>query len=168
MGGNALKNTATQRLSRQAFERVSLDVVAGLQEAFPTARVRVIPAYATKADFGDLDVLMTSEDVQSHGGGEALAQLAKSRFNATDLFKNGNVLSFDHRSSADSTEPGFQVDVITQAQESFDFALSYFSFNDLGNLIGRTAHKQGASFGHDGLWYYFRDTPELACMDAHP
>lgn len=168
MGGNALKNTATRRLDRAAFERVSLDVVAGLEAAFPTARVVVIPAYATKADFGDLDVLMTAEDVEAHGGVEALKGLATTRFGATEVVRNGPVLSFDHRDAAAPAEPGFQVDVIVQARESFDFALNYFSFNDLGNLIGRTAHKQGASFGHDGLWYVYRDTPELMGMDAHP
>lgn len=157
MGGKALKNTQTQRLDKPAFERVSGQVVEGLRTAFPTARVDVIPAYFTKADFGDLDVLVTSEDVHEHGGGEALNELAVRRFHATELFKNGNVLSFDYRASAQQTEPGFQVDVITMPRVSYDFALCYFSFNDLGNLIGRTAHKQGASFGHDGLWYYFRD-----------
>lgn len=157
MGGNALKNTATRRLDRAAFERVSRDVVAGLEAAFPTARVAVIPAYATKADFGDVDVLVAAEDVDAQGGVEALKRLATTRFGATEQFRNGAVLSFDHRDAAVSAEPGFQVDVIMQARESFDFALNYFSFNDLGNLIGRTAHKQGASFGHDGLWYVYRD-----------
>ncbi len=157
MGGKALKNTTTQRLNKPDFDRVSQEVVRGLLERFPSARVEVIPAYASKADFGDLDVLTTSEDMQAHGGGEALAKFAVERFHATDLFKNGNVLSFDYRESATTTEPGFQVDVITMPRAAFGFALNYFSFNDLGNLIGRTAHKQGASFGHDGLWYYFRD-----------
>lgn len=157
MGGNALKNAATRRLDRAAFERVARDVVAGLRAAFPTARVEVIPAYAAKADFGDLDLLMTDEDVEAQGGIDALKRLATARFHATEQFRNGPVLSFDHRDRADQAEPGFQVDVILQARESFDFALNYFSFNDLGNLIGRTAHKQGASFGHDGLWYVFRD-----------
>jgi len=157
MGGNALKNTTTRRLDRPAFERVSALVVQGLEAAFPGARVRVIPAYAAKADFGDLDLLVTQEDLEAHGGAQALARLATQRFHATDQYKNGNVLSFDFRDSADTVEPGFQVDMISMPRESFDFALNYFSFNDLGNLIGRTAHKQGASFGHDGLWYYFRD-----------
>ncbi len=157
MGGKALKNTETQRLERADFERVSADVVAGLQAAVPDARVRVIPAYFSKQDFGDLDVLVESEPLQAAGGGELLNRLAVERFHAKELFKNGNVLSFDYRSTPEQTTPGFQVDVITQSRESFDFALSYFSFNDLGNLIGRTAHKQGCSFGHDGLWYYFRD-----------
>lgn len=157
MGGNALKNTQTRRLDRQDFERVSAAVAAGLLRAFPQARVEVIPAYASKADFGDLDVLVTAEEVVAHGGADALERLAVERFCATDLYRNGNVLSFDYRADAAQVQPGFQVDVITMPRASYDFALNYFSFNDLGNLIGRTAHKQGASFGHDGLWYPMRD-----------
>ncbi len=157
MGGKALKNTQTTRLSRTDFERVSSTVSAVLRERFPGSRVEVIPAYRSKADFGDLDVLVSSEGVQAAGGGEALQDLARTAFFATELFKNGNVLSFDFRAHAEQTDPGFQVDVITMPEASFEFALRYFSFNDLGNLIGRTAHKQGCSFGHDGLWFYFRD-----------
>jgi hypothetical protein len=31
----------------------------------------------------------------------------------------------------------------------------YFSFNDLGNLVGRVAHSVGLKLGHDGLTYKF-------------
>ena len=157
MGGNALKNARTRRLDRQDYERVSIAVVARLREAFPSARVEVIPAYATKADFGDLDVLVTAEDVLARGGADALKRLAIDAFCATELVANGSVLSFDYRADAAQAEPGFQVDVITMPRAEYAFALDYFSYNDLGNLVGRTAHKQGASFGHDGLWYIFRD-----------
>ena len=156
MGGNALKNTTVKRLDRADFLRVSETVTKALLAAIPGARVSVIPAYGSKADFGDLDVLVTTEHVQAAGGGEFLQKLARETFHATDLFKNGNVLSFDYRASADQSEPGFQVDIITMPEVSFDYALSYFSFNDLGNLIGRTAHKAGLTHGHDGLWFYMR------------
>lgn len=157
MGGNALKNTTVKRLDPADFLRVSDTVSKALLLAIPGARVEVIPAYGSKADFGDLDVLVTSEHVQAAGGGEFLQKLARDTFNATDLFKNGNVLSFDYRATADQAEPGFQVDVITMPAATFDYALSYFSFNDLGNLIGRTAHKAGLTHGHDGLWFYMRE-----------
>lgn len=157
MGGNALKNTQTRRLDRAEFDAVAAAVSAGLQRAFPSSRVAAIPAYKTKADFGDLDILLSTEGMVAAGGGERLRELAVNAFHATEIVKNGSVLSFDFRGSADQTDPGFQVDVITSPDAEFDFSLAYFSFNDLGNLIGRTAHKQGTSFGHDGLWYFFRD-----------
>lgn len=157
MGGNALKNTTTRRLSKQEFEQVSATVVAQLKQTFPQARVDVIPAYFSKPDFGDLDVLVTTEGLLANGGRNELRKLAQETFFSTDMYPNGDVLSFDYRASADQTEPGFQVDVISMREESYDYALNYFSFNDLGNLIGRTAHKAGLSHGHDGLWYYLRE-----------
>jgi len=157
MGGNALKNTQTQRLNRADFERVAEAVTKELLLAFPETPVDVIPAYRTKPSFGDLDVLIQTEGLQANGGGEKLRQLAVEVFHATDLFKNGNVLSFDYRASATQMEPGFQVDAIGMPAAEYDFALRYFSFNDLGNLIGRTAHKAGFSFGHAGLTYPFRE-----------
>lgn len=157
MGGNALKNTTTRRLSKPDFDRVSTAVVHQLKSSFPQARVAVIPAYFSKPDFGDLDVLVSKEGLLANGGRDALRLLAVDTFHATDMYPNGDVFSFDYRQSADQTEPGFQVDVISMAEASYDYALNYFSFNDLGNLIGRTAHKAGLSHGHDGLWYYVRD-----------
>lgn len=51
----------------------------------------------------------------------------------------------------------FQVDFITIAPESFNYAKDYFSFNDQGNLVGRLFHAAGLSHRHDGLYYYLRD-----------
>ena len=51
----------------------------------------------------------------------------------------------------------FQVDFILEKEKNFEFAKHYFDYNDLGNLIGRVAHKAGFKFGHDGLWYCIRE-----------
>ena len=63
---------------------------------------------------------------------------------------NGGVFSFDVND--------FQVDFILAPDvETFHFAKSYFAWNDLGNFIGRTAHRLGFKYGHDGLKYVMRD-----------
>jgi hypothetical protein len=51
----------------------------------------------------------------------------------------------------------FQVDLISINSAAFEYAAGYFAFNDLGNLIGRTAHSAGLAHKHDGLWYFVRD-----------
>lgn len=185
MGGNALKNIQTRRLARADVEPVSRAVVVALQQALPGMLANAIPAYATKADFGDLDVMVTAEEVEARGlehrlhmqqtmpepefkllypsehprycAAVYLSHFAEANFNATETYRNDNVVSFDYRASAAQTEPGFQVDVITMPRATYGYALNYYSFNDLGNLIGRTAHKMGLSHGHEGLVYYFRD-----------
>jgi hypothetical protein len=62
----------------------------------------------------------------------------------------------------------FQVDLISNPAESFEFASRYFSYNDAGNLVGRLAHARYTSLRHDGLYFYHRDTREQAGVDMHP
>ncbi|KAL0220195.1 hypothetical protein RCL1_000050 [Eukaryota sp. TZLM3-RCL] len=151
MGGNAL-NVTTVRLSKADFLRVTDIVLSVLQNHFPSASVSAIPAYRQKQDFGDLDVLLSYDNDIPHDI-SILKSIAKKHFNATCFFHNASILSFDYRDSVSS--PAFQIDIIQTPFDCFDFSLNYFSWNDLGNLMGRIAHKMGFSFGHLGLRYSF-------------
>ncbi|WP_434717162.1 hypothetical protein P5X00_35555 [Paraburkholderia sp. A2RO-4L] len=151
MGGNALSMTAV-RLTKSNFERVSAQCVERLQAAFPAHRIAVIPAYRTKADFGDCDILITSAGYDPHKAAAAL--------DAVEVVRNGPVTSVGVvvRDELPGTDGNvFQADLIAIEPEAFDYALGYFSFNDLGNLVGCTAHRAGLSHKHNGLWFYVRD-----------
>lgn len=152
MGGNALSVTAV-RLTKKNFDLVSAQCVDRLQACFPGARVVVIPAYREKADFGDCDVLVAAADYDPNKAAAAL--------DPVEVVRNGPVTSVGVRVASEAGVPGessvFQVDLIAIEEAAFDYALGYFSFNDLGNLIGRTAHRAGLSHKHNGLWYYVRD-----------
>lgn len=148
MGGNALKANTT-RLSKSDFEAISTHCVANLKARFPGQRVAVIPAYRAKPDFGDCDILISSTGYDPNVAADALS--------ATEVVRNGPVTSVGVQVGNSTADPVFQVDLIAIADDSFDYALGYFSFNDLGNLIGRTAHKAGLAHKHDGLCYYVRD-----------
>lgn len=156
MGGNALKEVKTQRLNKEDFERCEKSVLMFLKERFPDALVDAIPSYAEKKDFGDLDVMISEEGLNAGGGIKKLIEGAREKFFSRQERANGHVLSFEYRDS-EKDERGFQVDIIQMPEVTFDFAKNYFSFNDLGNLVGRTAHKMGLKFGHNGLWYVMRN-----------
>lgn len=156
MGGNALKEVRTRRLDREEFEQCEKNVVIFLKENFPTAMVDSIPSYREKSTFGDLDVLISEEGLKAHGGIEKLIEKAQETFFSRQEKANGHVLSFEYRTSPEQ-ERGFQVDVLQMAEVTLDYAKNYFSYNDLGNLVGRSAHKMGLKFGHNGLWYVMRD-----------
>ena len=147
MRGNALKHIVeTRRYSAAEYHAAVPEVISLVRQVVgQAARVSVIPAYRTKADFGDMDVLVESSGYDTH---DFRARLLKA-FRAPDLVANGSVYSVPHGD--------LQVDLISASPKAFDFCHGYFSFNDLGNLIGRTAHKQGMSFGHDGLRFALRD-----------
>jgi hypothetical protein len=80
------------------------------------------------------------------------AQLAKV-FNTKEMVPNGKVISLEYKE--------FQIDVILTPRHEMEAARTYYAYNDLGNLMGRIAHKFGLKYGHDGLFYMFRDGTHL-------
>ncbi len=144
MGGNALKAESV-RLPAARYREVEHEAVAILQRNFPQRRIEAIIAYADKADFGDLDILIEAGDDYDS------AQFSTA-LQATEIVLNGDVTSI----GLAVAEGVFQLDLIRTESDSFDFASRYFGYNDFGNLIGRIAHKFGAKFGHLGLLYPLR------------
>ena len=155
MGGNALKNTETRRFDRAEYLVLSAEILDRLRRLFPLARVAEIPSYASKPDFGDMDVVLCSGTLPSNWVERVLAE-----FTPNELVSNGNIKSFD--------VAGLQVDLIVVPEAEFDFTLAYFAYNDLGNLMGRVAHKLGFKYGHAGLVYVFRDSPPGAPSQTDP
>lgn len=143
MGGNALKNCFTRRYEAGEFISLSNHIMASLQRDFPDRRSALLPAYRMKPDFGDMDIM-----IETAPAGNLLAWAAET-WNPAELVSNGNVISFECRE--------LQIDLIGQEPENFDTALAYYSWNDLGNFLGRIAHKMGVRYGHDGLSVVFRD-----------
>ncbi len=144
MGGHALSRPS-MRVTAKNYARISQDILKQLNEVLPN-RLAIVPAYYQKPDFGDIDIVVNG-------------RLSSNDFLAIDntgIFiekvRNGPVTSYAY--PLDDKGNVFQVDIITT--DTFDFTLSYFSFNDLGNFIGRAAHYAGFKFGHNGLFYIVR------------
>lgn len=151
MGGNALQHTSV-RLTAENYARMAQLCVERLQQAFPLGRVRAVRSYAAKPDHGDLDLLVTAPQYNPFDAAEAL--------DAVEVVRNGPVTSVGVRVRPEvgALEGNvLQVDLIYMDARAFDYADGYFAFNDLGNLIGRTAHRAGLAHRHDGLWFYVRD-----------
>ncbi len=146
MGGRAIQNA--RRVDAAEYRHLVEQVTARLRVALPGTRLEVIQAYRAKPDFGDMDILIERNVLPSDWPQRIAAALG-----SREVVPNGPVCSFEF--------DGFQVDLITAQSAWFEFALGYFSWNDLGNLIGRIAHKHGFKFGHDGLHYPLRDGDHL-------
>jgi len=148
MGGNALKNTYTRRYQKNEYLTVKCEIIEQLiQKTNRLVRIDDIESFRDKQSFGDLDLLIEYR----HGTHfpKIDYRLLVESFNPNEIVKNGNVYSFDFKE--------LQVDLIVTDSKFYDFSLSYYSFNDLGNLIGRVAHKMGLTYGHKGLYYKHRD-----------
>ena len=137
MGGNALKHVTTRRYHADEYQQICQDVTEKLRQAFPHQRMAVIPSYQDKQDFGDMDLLF--ESTESVDWKSVLTQL----FHSKEIVHNGTIWSFEFRA--------FQIDLILAPPQEFEPSLIYFSYNDLGNLMGRVAHKMGFKYGHQGL-----------------
>jgi len=58
MGGNALKNCVTRRYQAGEFAVLADEVLHALRRGSPDRRAALLPANRSKADFGDMDVLV--------------------------------------------------------------------------------------------------------------
>ncbi len=143
MGGNALKTCITRRYRAGEFFALADEMLSALRRDFPRSRSALLPAYRTKPDFGDMDILMENAPVDD------LGRWITDIWSSAQTVVNGRTISFECRQ--------LQVDLIGQDADCFDTALAYYSWNDLGNFMGRIAHKLGVRFGHDGLSVIFRD-----------
>jgi hypothetical protein len=144
MGGNALTNTKTRRYQADEFRRVEAFVVETLRNRFPDRRVRALDSYRSKADFGDLDVMFESSNLTVN-----LVDVVNELFSPNQVVKNGPVTSFNVEE--------LQVDLVCQSSANFETAFNYYRYSDLGNLMGRVAHKLGFKLGHEGLVLVLRD-----------
>jgi hypothetical protein len=144
VGGNALKNTHTRRYERDEYYMLELEVILKLRSAFPGRIMETIPAYAGKESFGDMDVLLESDNMTVK-----VRDVLQQTFAPNEIVKNGNCYSFDYKQ--------LQIDLILTPIEIFHTSLVYFSYNDLGNLMGRIYHQMGLKYGHEGLTYAVYD-----------
>jgi len=143
MGGNALAGKCfTRRFDRDEYMQLETLVVSTLRKNFPNARVEPIPAYSSKETFGDMDVLVYTPTPVDW------SKEALRLFSTKGMVKNGNVISFECNE--------IQVDLIQCTKEELGSSFIYFSYNDLGNFMGRVAHKMGFKYGHLGLVMTFR------------
>lgn len=140
MGGNAITNA--KRIMKEEYNDLCVFFSDKLSEK--GIIFHIIQAYETKESFGDMDILIQKDQEMFD-----FKNFVTSLFEFKEIFKNGDVISCNFND--------FQIDFIFESEEDFDFCKGYFSFNDLGNLIGRIAHSLGFKFGHNGVWYCLRD-----------
>lgn len=145
MGGNALKNIKIRKYNRKEYFDLFEIIKDRLYEYSLKYNVWddtfvLIPSYKNKETFGDMDILINEKWF-----GPINYNLIFALYKPTEVFieKNSNVLSFDFRE--------LQIDFIFMPDKYFKSALTYYSYNDLGNLMGRIANKMGTRYGHDGL-----------------
>lgn len=153
MGGNALKSFGSTRISPDTYHIFKPTFISILNQILPESRIDVPTSYHNKPDFGDLDVVVEN-NARVHLSDHDIATILSDYYQEpVPYIKNGPVTSF----GLPTPEGMFQVDLIYTPSSVFDYAVDYYSWNDVGNLVGRIAHKFGLKHGHDGLQMVVRE-----------
>ncbi len=163
MGGKALQKYGieTERKSSEEFFRIASEMAIrlsyglGITSSTPIefeydVSIQSLPVrcYRLKQDHGDLDVLI-KRDVNFELKNIDLKGYIQEKFNPRAIHSNGGVHSFDYQN--------FQIDFIPIAEENWEVAQVYFSYDPLGNAMGKTFHKMNLSYGWDGLKFKYRN-----------
>lgn len=143
MGGLAIKNAKTRRYSKEEFELIVPDILAKAKLVFTDAVAT--KAYRNKDSFGDADILCLSDgNIKT----DNLEQWIYDTFESKEVVKNTTVYSFEYKE--------LQVDFILTPPSNWESSQTYFSYNDIHNLIGKLFHSVGLKWGQDGLRYVYR------------
>jgi len=149
MGGNAIKGAI--RLNKDEYFSLGAEVLELLAPfaQMNDIRCKVVDAYHSKPTFGDMDIV-----VEDNGTYIEWFDIINEVFHSKEIVhtKNSPVISFEYK--------GFQIDLILTASKYYDFAVHYYSYNDVCNLIGRITDAMGFKFGHNGLWYHYKNLDE--------
>lgn len=148
MGGSVFPGK-TRRVSAEEYTALS----ATLNEYFAANGIKseIVPSYTAKQSFGDIDVVVDNQH---------LLERIPADF-GSPFKRNGNIVSF--------ILDGCQVDLIGTPGKYFRSSVDYYSYNDLGNFLGRITRKLGIKYGFHGLHLIVKDgdqlvaTIELAC-----
>lgn len=137
MGGNALK-IETKRATLYEYLIIGDSITRILTSDLVTHHIPL--SYETKESYGDLDVLISTDSFENSN--EMYDYIIKN-YHPKDVHRNKTVISFEYRD--------FQVDFILIDEKCFQTSKVYYSYNDLGNLMGRIASNMGFRYGHEGL-----------------
>ena len=146
MGGKALNKYGvfTERKNTEEFKQIGTELKNKVLTEL-ALECTVVQCYHTKESHGDLDLLVKMPKGRQIAWREFIAY----RLQPQAIHNNGGVYSFDYKN--------FQVDIIPINEDKWEIAQTYYSYDPLGNIMGKTFHKFGLSYGWDGLFYKYRN-----------
>ena len=160
MGGNVFTDYLNQKDQTFVGRRLETEDYPSALYAVKAILDKIGVSYVTidfvreKESHGDLDILVERhKDISVH---DITTILLNEGFKVSQ--NSTHIISFLLLT--------FQVDLIFIDSDSIDYARNYFSWNDLGNLIGRISKQVGLQHGHDGL-YYIQRSDDTRVLKKH-
>lgn len=140
MGGNLLKGKRIT--TKQYYEIIDNLILLVSNSLSPDMSVNQIPFIKEKEDHGDIDLVVGYKDVIDY------VRIYESLNNQDIISK---IIVNSSNKSIHFLYDGIQIDLIFIQNKSVEYAINYFSYNDLGNLLGRMSKRLGFKHGHLGL-----------------
>lgn len=146
MGGNAFDNIKINRMDIETYEQIKQII---LDKLSPYLNLYPYLDPPDKKDFGDVDMVYIKKDSNI-----ILTNLLKDIFNPIDIKINGRTTSWIY----ELNKLYYQIDFNHCSDDNllsmFKF---YFSYGDLGGIIGRLASYYCLKFGQNGLYLNLLD-----------
>ena len=138
MGGKAIKKVLISRIKLENYNKIKKDIFDILTEYIKLDSIREVP---NKIDFGDLDIIYkANENID-------LRKLIIDIYNPEEIVVNGTVMSISYYFK--SLDEYYQVDFIKC--QNLEMSYFFFSYGDVGGIIGTITKFYGISFG-EGLF----------------
>lgn len=158
MGGKLFEAEGAVRITTQEYKE---KYVPALTALFSQLHIRFdfIQFYANKADQGNINILVNQSTILPTNVANAIVDLNPNRKEVVMKFlrnngykvkTNSNIVSFLY-------DDRLQVDLVFTKTSLYDYSLNYYSFNDLGGLIGRLTRGLNLKHGSNGLSYVLYD-----------
>ncbi|MDJ1480149.1 hypothetical protein QNI16_06615 [Cytophagaceae bacterium YF14B1] len=142
MGGNLFK---LGRLPKSDYQKVETTLKPFLDKTFGSL-YRIPRYYASKPDFGDLDIIVSSNAFE--GNWEKVKANIIVDLQLKEFKSVGHVFSTNFMN--------FQVDYFTVGHQYFESTYNFMCFNDLGNILGKMFRRFNLKYGEEGLLYVYR------------
>lgn len=140
MGGNLLKGKRIT--TKQYYEVIDNLILLVSNSLSPDMSVNQIPFIKEKEDHGDIDLVIGYKEVIDY---VCIYESLNNLDNISEVITNSSNKSIHFLYN------GVQVDLIFIQNKYVEYAINYFSYNDLGNLLGRMAKRLDFKHGHLGL-----------------
>lgn len=152
--GGKLFGARAQRVTTEEMNKIFDELEIILGKTFP--RFKLTRALASKADHGDIDIIMSSGDIDVNSAGVGAALKEKLGKTVEDYSKNGFIHSVLYRSP--SVNKSVHVDFICPPQDEYEAHFDYLSYNDFSGVLGVFARRIHFNYGTKGFYKSYRDT----------
>lgn len=146
MGGKAI---GTERISREKYENICSAISNHIKSKYPEVSLHIPRTLPSKLDFGDVDILIYTE--------QAFEPEKDDFFASLKTIRNGFVHSIEYK--------GAQVDfLICNSLQVFELSKIWFDYGDLGMILGIICKKFRLKWSNSGL--FLRQDDSTSCEIA--